>query len=282
MSPCSSAPRGRTTASRTGASRLGPPGAAVAPPPPAGLGGARACRSIVLALAALVTQVPAAGCREEHRAPARPTSTPTTAATRLTVLCAGDSITAASYPSHLQELLDRAGHDLLVVNAGRGGNTSGEYLAHISRPGLLERMNPSWVLLQLGTNDVRTDGDSTPVERFRENMEAILDLLERHRGPGGAPPRVLIATIPPVPIEVPWHFDAASRARVDREINPAIREIAAKRGIPVVDNHALLSAHPEWLPGIHPSEDGYRALARSWFEALVPLLEPGTRGGGAP
>ena len=76
----------------------------------------------------------------------------------------------------------------------------------------LEQTNPRWVLLQLGTNDVRIDGDATSVERFRENLDAILDVVAGHRNPDGSSPRVLLATIPPVPVEIAGHFNAASRA----------------------------------------------------------------------
>lgn len=188
------------------------------------------------------------------------------------VLCAGDSITAGGYPWHLKRRLDEAGYRFQVVNAGERGNTSGEYLGFLRRSRLLERTNPRWVLLQLGTNDVRSDGDATPVRRFRENLESILDLVAAHRNPDGSSPRVILATIPPVPVEVAGHFTAASRARVAAEINPAIREIGARRGIALVDNHLVFASRPELLPGVHPSEAGYRALGDSWYDALAPLL----------
>ena len=81
------------------------------------------------------------------------------------------------------------------MNAGEKGNTSGEYLGYLRRSHLVERTSPRWILLQLGTNDVRCDGDATPLARFRENLEAILDIAARHRNPDGAAPRVLLATI---------------------------------------------------------------------------------------
>lgn len=202
------------------------------------------------------------GCRKEQAAvPGLPV-----------VLCAGDSITAGGYPAQLQRRLDDAGYRLQVVNAGEKGNTSGEYLGFLKRSRVVERTNPRWVLLQLGTNDVRIDGDETPVRRFGENLEAILELVSGHRNPDGSSPRVLLATIPPVPVEIAGHFDATSRARVVAEINPAILEVARRRQIPLVDNYGLFAAHPGWLPDIHPSEEGYRALADSWFGALASML----------
>jgi len=188
------------------------------------------------------------------------------------VLCAGDSITAGGYHWYLQRRLDEAGYRLKVIDAGEKGNTSGEYLGFLRRSRIIEQTNPRWVLLQLGTNDVRSDGDATTIERFRENLDAILGVVAGHRNPDGSSPRVLLATIPPVPVEIAGHFNAASRARVESEINPAIREIAARRQLALVDNHRLFVAHPELLPAIHPNEKGYRALADAWFDALAPLL----------
>ncbi len=211
---------------------------------------------------AFALALPLTGCSGDAPKPAR---TPV-------VLCAGDSITAGGYPWYLQRRLDEAGYRLLVVNAGEKGNTSGEYLGFLRRSRILARTNPRWVLLQLGTNDVRIDGDATSVERFRENLDAILDHLTGHRNPDGSTPRVLLATIPPVPVEIAGYFTAASRARIDREINPAIRETGGRRRIQLVDNHRLFVARPELLPGIHPSEKGYRALADGWYDALAPLL----------
>jgi lysophospholipase L1-like esterase len=210
---------------------------------------------------ALALALPLCGCRRDSPPPPP-----------AVVLCAGDSITAGGYPWYLKRRLDEAGQRFQVINAGEKGNTSGEYLGFLRRSRLLDRTNPRWVLLQLGTNDVRSDGDATFVRRFRENLEAILDQVVAHRNPDGSTPRVLLATIPPVPVEVAGHFDAASRARVEADINPAIREIAGRRGIPIVDNHRLFAARPELLPGIHPSEAGYRALANAWYEVLAPLL----------
>lgn len=213
---------------------------------------------------AFVLALPLVGCRGDSAPPAAPESP--------VVLCAGDSITAGGYPWYLQRRLDAAGYRFRVINAGEKGNTSGEYLAFLRRSRILERTNPRWVLLQLGTNDVRSDGDATPVERFRENIAAILDLVAGHRNPDGSAPRVLLATIPPVSVEVAGHFNALSRARVETEINPAIREIGERRLMPLVDNHRLFAARPELLPGIHPSEKGYRALGDFWYDSLVPLL----------
>ncbi len=221
-----------------------------------------------LILAAAMTASP---CR-------RPTRT-LPADRRPLILCAGDSITAASYPDHLRARLERDGFLVRVENAGRKGNTTGEYLAFLRASRLAEREKPTVVLLQLGTNDVRIDGDRTPVEVFRRNLEAIIDLLIARPFSTGHVPIILLATIPPVKVVVMDHFDASSGIRVENEINPAIRDIARRRGIALVDNHALFAGRKSLLPDIHPSEEGYRVLADNWHAKLAPLLAgiPGAR-----
>jgi len=188
------------------------------------------------------------------------------------ILCAGDSITAASYPRHLRELMARDGLPVQVINAGVKGDSTAEYLRFLGRSRVIERSNPDWVLLQLGTNDLRIDSHATTTEQFKKNLGAILDRIGSHRNPDGRSPRILLATIPPIPVQVRWHFDAGSQARVQGEINPAIRELARRRELLLADHHALFLARPDLLPDVHPSEEGYRELAAAWHRLLAPLV----------
>lgn len=206
----------------------------------------------------------AACCRREPVVPAL-TGLPV-------ILCAGDSITAASYPKHLKALLARDGLLVQVINAGVRGDSSAEYIRFLDKSQIIERTDPDWVLLQLGTNDLRIDSHATTTEQFRKNLETILDRFRRHRNHDGSSPRVILATIPPIPVEVRWHFNAASRVRVEAEINPSIRDIARRSGLIMADNHALFAGRLDLLPDIHPSEEGYRVLAEAWYRIIAPMV----------
>ena len=189
------------------------------------------------------------------------------------ILCAGDSITAEAYPHFLQRLFSRDGVRARVLNYGRSGFTSGEYRAFLARN--LERMSrehPDAVLLQLGTNDVRVDGDRVAAADFASNMKAIMDAFRTIRNRAGRPAVLMLATVPPIPAATPFPFSPESVRRVEEEINPAVRALASAEGLPLVDNHALFLARPDLLPGIHPSREGYQALAERWYEALGPRL----------
>jgi lysophospholipase L1-like esterase len=185
------------------------------------------------------------------------------------IFCAGDRITAQAYPHFLQRLLNREGHPARVLNYGRSGNTSGEYLSFLvnNRERLIEE-KPDVVLLQLGTNDLRTDLDETPTDRFRSNMKSIIEVFRSFRSRKGRIPLILIATIPPVPTLGSYPFNAESGRRVEAEINPAIRALAAEEGLSVVENYGLFVRRPDLLPDIHPSREGYRLLAENWRESL--------------
>jgi lysophospholipase L1-like esterase len=192
------------------------------------------------------------------------------------ILCAGDSITAQAYPHFLQRLFVRDGLRARVLNYGRSGFTSGEYRAFLENE--LERMSrerPDAILLQLGTNDVRVDGDRTSAADFSANMRAIVSAFRGFRNRSGRPSTVMLATIPPVPPSPPFPFSDESIRRVEEEINPALRSLAVEEGLPLVDNHALFAERPDLLPGIHPSREGYEALAESWYGALRTRLSSG-------
>jgi len=212
----------------------------------------RVGRGLTLVLAAFL----AAGCVPSGRG--------------IIVLCAGDSLTEAAYPQFLRRMLNAEGIAARVLNYGRSGFTSGEYLNYLvkSRDQLVEE-KPDVILLELGTNDVRVDHDATPTDRFRMNMKEILGVFRTFRSRSGKIPMILIATIPDIP-ETPPNFNAESARRVEAEINPAIRDIAAEAGITVVDQHAVFVRRPDLLPDVHPVREGYRLMAEAWREALRP------------
>jgi lysophospholipase L1-like esterase len=190
------------------------------------------------------------------------------------ILCAGDSLTDSAYPRDLQRLLARDGVAARVLNFGRKGDTSGEYRRFLeNRQAALANEHPDFILLQLGTNDVRLDGDLTDTPAFAGNMRAIIAVFRGFTDRRGRKARLLLGLIPPVPDSAGFPFGPASRERVTREINPLIRQIAQEESLVLVDNHSLFLASPELLPDVHPSREGYRRLARNWYAALAPLIK---------
>ncbi len=189
------------------------------------------------------------------------------------ILCAGDSITEAEYPRHLRRMLSQDGLRAKVLNCGRKGHTSREYLRFLSQKKRdLAREHPDYVLLQLGTNDVRVDGDFTPAEEFERTMREIIAVFSSFKNSGGHRSEILLATIPPLPGNLSYPFSTQSAERVVREINPILKRIAADGKLVLVDNYSLFLEHPRYLPDVHPTSEGYRLLAKNWHNALKPLI----------
>jgi len=189
------------------------------------------------------------------------------------VLCAGDSLTEQGYPPFLRRILKDNGLTARVLNFGRSGNTSAEYLQFLEKQkDTMAAEHPDVVLLELGTNDLRLDGDRTTTADFRRNMERIIGIFRAFRDREGEATRLLLATIPPIPENVAFPFGLESRERAENEINPAIRQLAVDNYLSLVDNFAVFLASPHLLPGIHPTEEGYRLMAENWYKALRELL----------
>jgi lysophospholipase L1-like esterase len=138
----------------------------------------------------------------------------------------------------------------------------------------LAEERPDFILVQLGTNDVRVDGDATSTEAFTNNLREIIGIFRSFKSRSGREPKILLATIPPVPEGTPLPFSAQSVRRVKDEVNPAIADVAVKERLALVDNYALFFNAPHLLADVHPTQDGYRALAQNWFTALRPFLKP--------
>jgi lysophospholipase L1-like esterase len=190
------------------------------------------------------------------------------------ILCAGDSITAADYPRFLQRQFDRDGILAKVLNYGRSGNTSGEYLVFLEKNKIhISEEHPDFILIQLGTNDLREDLDYTSTAQFSENMANIIDVFSGFKTRSGKTPRCLIAQIPPIPDNYSFPFSENSQLRAREEINQAIKKIAVARGLVLVDNYSPLLNQPRLLPEVHPSREGYRHIAQNWYDSLTPFLK---------
>jgi len=191
------------------------------------------------------------------------------------VLCMGDSITASGYGDYTVRMAARfreARAEVEVFTAARPGHTSGEYLNWMRTTRPLDKTNPHLVILMLGTNDTRIDGDHTPTPRFLANMEAILNRVAAHRNPDTSTPRVILATIPPIPSPSLEVFNLESQRRVEKEINPAIRKLAASRRLHLAEVHGFFRKRVKLMAGVHPSPEGYRALGNYLFREARTFL----------
>jgi lysophospholipase L1-like esterase len=185
------------------------------------------------------------------------------------ILCAGDSITEVGYPKFLRRILRREGIRAKVVNHGKSGFNSKEYLAFLLKnKTALADSYPDFICLQLGTNDIRTDHDNTSADAFYANMKGIIRLFQDFETRSGKIPHILLSTIPPIPNGTPFPFSPHSAKRVTEEINPLVQKLALEEKLIFVDNFSVFLSSPHLLPEVHPSEEGYKTLAQNWFRAL--------------
>ena len=192
------------------------------------------------------------------------------------ILCLGDSMTEGDfggYPACLRRLTKTKFPGVRVLSAARPGHNSREYVAFLRNSDVLRKYRPDIVLLMLGTNDARTDGDKSSSNEFRDEMDRIVDMIHdagigKYRGAGA----IFIATIPPIfSIDLP-NFSEESKRRIVGEINPEIRRMARERSLPLVDVERLFMENRALLPGIHPNASGYRKMAETFFAAIRPEL----------
>lgn len=189
------------------------------------------------------------------------------------VFCAGDSITKAAYPRFLQRMFNKEDIRAKVLNYGRNGNNSGQYLNFLEKNKIsMGTKRPDFILLQLGTNDVRIDQDNTSSDQFYKNMKKIIEIFRTFRNHSGKLPQIILSTIPPIPLDSPHPFSPQSNLRVEKEINPFIKKICNEEHLPLVDNYSLFTHSPHLLPEVHPSLEGYKQLAQNWYRTLKPFI----------
>jgi acyl-CoA thioesterase I len=140
-------------------------------------------------------------------------------ATSTVVVCAGDSLTHASFSAdYVSRLRKRLSSQAIeIVNAGLNGNESADLLRRI--PDIVQ-CRPDVVLVLIGSNDVRTGFPQQAELTFQTNLNAIVGELREKTDA-----RIAVLSIPPL------GEDIAGEANrdVDR-CNRVIRGVATQNG----------------------------------------------------
>lgn len=161
-----------------------------------------------------------------------------------------------------------------VINAGIGGNNTQDLLDRIQKDCLAHK--PDITMLMVGTNDMNTR-KHIPLPQYTANLD---NLSQQIRKSGSA---LILMTI--LPVYEPYLFTRHDRAFYGTEghaarkekVNAAIRQVALKHQAPLIDLHHVYEAighvgmdASSWLQneknsgntdGVHPTPDGYRAIA---------------------
>ncbi len=211
-----------------------------------------------------------ASCATESETAASQPRTPTTVAggaVRIdpglpVILAFGDSLTAghlvdteASYPSQLQNELDRRGYHYRVVNQGISGDTTSGGRARLA--GAL-RLEPELVILELGGNDglrgipieVARSNLATMIEAFKEEGTLVVLAgltLPRNYGPD------YISEFETMFVELAEEYDTV-------RIPFFLEGVAGDRELNLPD-------------GIHPTGEGYAIVVENVLETIETYLK---------
>ena len=169
-----------------------------------------------------------------------------------------------------------------VINAGRGGHNSRNLLARLDRDVLVRK--PTLVIVMVGTNDVLNHGNAVPLKEYRAHVLQLVRAIRAARS------HVLLMTIPPCHERYLLERHPASFYQPDgpsgrvRKANRIVRDVAKATRTPLVDIFGLFEAKgnvgeeaESWIrnpansrarDGVHPTAEGYRAMAEAIFAAI--------------
>jgi lysophospholipase L1-like esterase len=187
----------------------------------------------------------------------------------LTWVFTGDSITqgirhtwgARAWVEHVHERVrwERGRWPDGIVNTGVAGWAAPDVLDRFDV--LVGRFRPDVVSIALGMNDSMAGPRGLP--RFVTSLTALVD----------ASAALGAVVVLHTPNTVGW--EVANEAGDVAGYAQGVRDVAAARGVQVVDHHARWRdrfggdpPHP-WLDdGVHPNAEGHRQLAAAFFEAV--------------
>ena len=185
--------------------------------------------------------------------------------------CVGDSITWGftivnrgkySYPAVLQQLL---GEGFEVRNFGHN-DAAARFDAdtpYVCKKAYRDSLawEPDIVLLMLGTNDTKPWNWNPGT--FREDY---LRLVESYLALPSHPRVVLVA---PIRIFKLIPVTILNPDVLEEGVRPAIRDIAAQKGLQLIDLYDLFDSPRFCRDGVHPQRDGARMLAEALHKAVA-------------
>lgn len=179
------------------------------------------------------------------------------------IIFLGDSLTAGlgldvrqSFPSLIQERLNREGYKFEVVNAGVSGDTSAGGLRRLEWA--MSDGDPKVLVVALGGNDGLR---GLPPEQLEQNLAAIIEQGQQ-RGL-----KVILAGM-----EAPPNFGADYTARF-RGVYPSLAKRYDVPLIPFLLEGVAGDPAYNQADGIHPNQRGAQVVADLVWRTLAPTLD---------
>jgi acyl-CoA thioesterase I len=172
------------------------------------------------------------------------------------------------FPNQLTAKLRDKGYSIdLLGNPSRTGYTTLDLIEN-ELP-VLAKSNANFITLLIGVND---QVQKTDTSTFRTRFERIISQIEKTKPQA----RVIVITIPDYTLTKagPSFGDAAQNSKVIQEYNNAIKEVASRQSIPVVDiteisNQVKVDSSLTTNDKLHPSAKHYSL----WVEKILPTAE---------
>jgi lysophospholipase L1-like esterase len=214
-----------------------------------------------------------------------------------TIVVFGDSTTATRgkldiYANQLVRELPAKGIKAEIINAGVGGNTTEMAMARFEKDVLAK--NPDLVVIQFGINDSAIDVWKTPPAtesriskgKYIQNLEKFIETLKARKcGVILMTPNQLCWTQklketygkPPYVTDDPDGFNLTLR-----EYAQAVRQLAEKQKVPLVDIYTAYSSYGKMenqsindllLDGMHPNDKGHRIVADLLIPEIVKMCK---------
>lgn len=186
------------------------------------------------------------------------------------IACVGNSITYGagvkdrkhnSYPAVLGRLM---GDNYWVKNFGVSGRTM---MNKGDRPYMKEKayqqalaFNPHIVIIKLGTNDSKSFNRVHKAD-FAKDTQTMIDAFKALP----SQPKIYLC----YPSKAYMAGESINDDIISKEIIPAIKKVAKKNKLSVIDLHSAMDGMPELFPDqIHPNEEGAKVLAKTVYEAI--------------
>lgn len=181
---------------------------------------------------------------------------------QIRLACVGDSLTGSPgcWPEPVARLL---GPRWEVQNFGLGGGTIlsfGDYpYLSLTLPDVLAYA-PDVVVVLLGTNDSKPRHWYYQKEVARDYRQLLAELKGLESSPR------IWGCLPPPAFPGQWGIDDQRL----REMQPLIRRVARKMGVPLIDLYTPFVGRPERFPDqIHPDEEASQEIAWYIYHALT-------------
>lgn len=159
------------------------------------------------------------------------------------------------------------------VGRGISGQTTPQLLVRFRQD--VVALKPRVVVILAGTNDIAGNTGASSLEMIEDNLASMMEIAKAN----GI--RVVLCSVLPV-YDYPWKPGLQPAPKIVT-LNAWIRGYAGSVGAVYVDYHTAMKDSRDGLPpklamdGVHPTEAGYRIMARLAMQAIDQALRTALR-----